>query len=166
MIILLIGRSDGRVTKTQCSVADQGVCTGWAAAAVLRPWSRVGQRANLYYHRAFAASWKRRRSSANRGRISGVMPMLFMIAGYLKLGAEEQLVNYHNEFNEHLSQSILTAAGVLLDREKRRKGYLGFIEADSFEDAERFIHDGPYYQAGLFERVEVFEYQVEVGQIG
>ena len=94
--------------------------------------------------------------------------MLFMVAGYLKPGAEKQLIDFHDAFNEHLSQPFrnLTAAGALRDRNGTRQGYLGFIEADSYDDAERFLHESPFYAEGLYERVEVFEYLVEVGQVG
>jgi uncharacterized protein YciI len=106
--------------------------------------------------------------SCYRGRLSEVMPMLFMVAGYLKPGAEAQLIQFHNEFNEHLAQPFrnLAAVGALRDRNGKRQGYLGFIEADSYENAEKFLHESPYYQEGLYERVEVFEYLVEVGKVG
>jgi len=92
--------------------------------------------------------------------------MLFMIAGYLKPGAEKRLIDFRNEFSEQLSQAPLVAAGALRDRDGTRQGYLGFVEADSIEDAERFIARGPFAMEGLYERVEVFEYQVEVGAVG
>ena len=69
--------------------------------------------------------------------------MLFMVAGYLKPGAEKQLIDFRNEFNEQLSQPPIVAAGALRDRDGTRQGYLGFIEADSIEAAERFIGQGP-----------------------
>ena len=92
--------------------------------------------------------------------------MLFMIAGYLKPGAEKRLIDFRGEFSEQLSQPPLVAAGALRDRDGKRQGYLGFIEADSIEAAERFIAQSPLAREGLYERVEVFEYQVEVGAVG
>jgi uncharacterized protein YciI len=92
--------------------------------------------------------------------------MLFMVAGYLKPGAEEQLINFRNEFSEHLAQPPLVAGGALRDKDGKRRGYLGFIEADDIADAERFVHQSPYFKEGLYERVDVFEYQVEVGAVG
>jgi uncharacterized protein YciI len=92
--------------------------------------------------------------------------MLFMVAGYLKAGAEAKLINFRNEFSEHLAQRPLVAGGALRDRDGHRKGYLGFVEADSIEDAERFLHQSPLYEEELYERVEVFVYEVEVGQVG
>ena len=93
--------------------------------------------------------------------------MLFAIAGYLKPGAEARLIEFHDEFNQHLSQPFrnLVAAGLLRNRERQRCGYLGFFEADSFEEAERFLHESPYFEEGLYERAEVFEYLGEIGEI-
>jgi uncharacterized protein YciI len=92
--------------------------------------------------------------------------MLFMVAGYLKPGAEKQLIDFHNEFNEQLSQPPIVAAGALRDRDGQRQGYLGFIEADTIEDAERFLKQSPLIREGLYERVEVYRYDVEVGAVG
>ena len=94
--------------------------------------------------------------------------MLFMIVGYLKPGAEAQLINFRNEFNEHLAQTNvnIAAAGALRDKDGRRQGYLGFIEADDFEDAEKFLDGSPYFSEGLYDRVDVLQYEVEVGAIG
>ncbi len=92
--------------------------------------------------------------------------MLFMVAGYLKPGAEERLIDFRNEFNEHLTQMPLVVAGVLRGEDGKRQGYLGFIEADSIDVAQRFVRDSPYFQEGLYDRVEVFKYDVEVGTVG
>jgi uncharacterized protein YciI len=94
--------------------------------------------------------------------------MLFMIAGYLKPGAESDLINFRDQFNEHLSHPFrtLVAAGVLRDAGGNRKAYLGFIEAQSFGEATEFLHQSPYYEAGLYDRTEVLQYWIEVGQVG
>jgi uncharacterized protein YciI len=93
--------------------------------------------------------------------------MLFMVAGYLKPDAEPKLINFREEFNQHLSQPFrpLAAAGALRDRDGKRRGYMAFLEADSIEEAERYLHQSPFYQERLYERVEVFEYRLEIGQI-
>ena len=92
--------------------------------------------------------------------------MLFMVAAYLKPGYEKQLLNFRNELNEHFAQPVLTAAGALHDADGNRRGYLGFVEGESFEDAERFVEQSPFYEEQLYERIEIFEYKVEVGAIG
>ena len=94
--------------------------------------------------------------------------MLFMIVGYLKPGAEDQLINFHNEFNEHFGQHYRTleAAGVLRDEAGKRRGYMAFIEAVSIEEAERFRDQSPFYLEHLCERSEVLQYELQVGQLG
>ena len=92
--------------------------------------------------------------------------MLFMVAAYLKPGFEQQLINFRNELNEHFAQSNLKIAGALHDAEGQRQGYLGFVEADSFDDVERYVQQGPFYQEQLYDRIEIFRYEVEVGELG
>jgi uncharacterized protein YciI len=95
-------------------------------------------------------------------------PMLFMVAGYLKPDSEVQLITFRNEFNEHLSQPFrtLSAAGVLRDGAGRRCGYMLSLEARDIAEAESFLHESPFYQEGLYEHVDVFQYDVQVGQLG
>jgi uncharacterized protein YciI len=94
-----------------------------------------------------------------------VVRMLFMIAGYFKPDAEGQLVEFRNEFNEHLAQAPLIAVGALRAPDGDHRGYMGFIEAADADEAERFLKQSPFFAEGLYERVEVFQYELEVGQI-
>jgi uncharacterized protein YciI len=97
-----------------------------------------------------------------------VEPMLFMIAGYVKPGAEDELVRLGGEFSDHIAEvtPAIAALGVLSDRDGSRKGYAALVTADSFEQAEKILRESPYFQEKVYERIEVFEYQVEVGQVG
>jgi len=79
--------------------------------------------------------------------------MLFMVAGYLKPGVEQQLIDFRTEFNEHIAQPPLVAGGALRDADGKRQGYLGFIEADSIAAAERYLDQSPFTREGLYERV-------------
>jgi len=90
--------------------------------------------------------------------------MQFMIAAYLKPGFEKQLLNFHDDLNEHFAQTSLKVAGRLLDREGKPVGYLGFFEGESFEDAERYVKEGPFYREGLSEELQILQYEMEVGQ--
>ena len=94
--------------------------------------------------------------------------MLFMIVGYLRANSEDQLIKCRDQFNEHLAQPVrnLSAAGVLRDKQGRRRGYLALLEADKIEDAEGFLQESPFYQEDLYDRVDVFEYDVEIGTVG
>jgi hypothetical protein len=94
--------------------------------------------------------------------------MLFMISAILKPGVEGELINYHDAFNEHLGPSgeNVRIAGVLRNPDGMRTGYLALYEADGVEKALAWLHQSPIYEAHLYERVDVFEYQIEVGQLG
>jgi uncharacterized protein YciI len=94
--------------------------------------------------------------------------MLFMVAGYLRADAEPRLIDFRNEFNEHWAQPFrtLAAAGALRDRDGKRAGYMAFLEADSIAEAERYLGESPFYREDLYERVDIFEYRVEIGAVG
>ena len=92
--------------------------------------------------------------------------MLFLIAAYLKPGSERQLLQFRNELNEHFAQDRLRVAGALRDADGKKAGYLGFVEADSFDEAERFVQQGPFFQEKLYERLEIFAYDLEIGEVG
>lgn len=93
--------------------------------------------------------------------------MQFLIAGILKPGVEDQLLALHTDFNEHLAQPYRTIAlaGVLRGKDGKRKGYVAIIEADSFDDAEAWLNQSPFYANHLYERVEVAEFAAEVGYV-
>jgi uncharacterized protein YciI len=89
--------------------------------------------------------------------------MQFLVAGILKPGVEDRLLEFHDEFNEQLSQPQIRLAGLLRGKDGHRKGYLALIEARDFDEAESFLHRGPFYRNELYERVEVAEFNPEVG---
>lgn len=91
--------------------------------------------------------------------------MLFLVAGILKSGVESRLIELHNEFNEHLAQPNrkISLAGLLRDKDGHRKGYVAFIEATDFDDAQSWLQQSPFYQNDLYERVQVAEFDPEVG---
>lgn len=94
--------------------------------------------------------------------------MQFAIAAFLKPGAEGELIKYSADFNEHIGPSgtNLLLAGSLRDPNGKRAGYLAFFEADTITEARAWLQESPIYQAHLYERVEIFEYQNEVGCLG
>jgi len=93
--------------------------------------------------------------------------MQFLIAGILKPGVEDRMLALHNEFNEHLAQPYRTIAlaGALRGKDGKRKGYVAIVEADTFEDAEAWLQQSPFYANDLYERVEVAEFAPEVGYV-
>lgn len=93
--------------------------------------------------------------------------MKFLLAGILKHGVEDRLLELRNEWNEHLSQSNrnLSLFGALRDKEGNRIGYLAILEAEKFEDAETYLHQSPFFQHDLYERVQVAEFNPEIGSL-
>lgn len=93
--------------------------------------------------------------------------MQYLVAGILKPGNNDRLVALHDEFNDHLGQAAdrISLFGLLRDKSGQRSGYLAFIEADSFDQAENFLKQSPFYQNDLYERVEVAEFTPEVGTV-
>ena len=96
---------------------------------------------------------------------SGDEAMQYLVAGILKPGNNDKLVALHDEFNDHIGQSSgrISLFGLLRDKSGQRSGYLAFIEAENFDEAEQFLHQSPFYQNDLYDRVEVAEFTPEVG---
>ena len=93
--------------------------------------------------------------------------MLYLVAGILKPGSDDQLIALRDEWNEHLTQPNrkISLFGLLRDKEGKRTGYLALIEAGGFDDADGFLQQSPFYQNKLYERVEVAEFVPQVGEV-
>ena len=93
--------------------------------------------------------------------------MLFLVAGVLKEGSEQRMLELRDEWNEHLTQPNrrISLFGAMRNRDGKRAGYLAFLDAADFDDAESFLKQSPFYQNDLYERVEVAEFQPQVGAI-
>lgn len=91
--------------------------------------------------------------------------MLFAAMGFFRAMADTEPANLQEAFNEHLGQGLLRIrlAGPLRDRDGRRVGMMACIEAATFADAERYLHQSPYFKAGLYDRVQVVQFDLEVG---
>ena len=94
--------------------------------------------------------------------------MQFAIAAFLKPGAESELQKHSDDFNEHLGPSgtNVLLAGVLRDEDRKRVGYLALYDGNDITDAQAWVHESPIYKAHLYDRLEVYQYQVEVGRLG
>jgi uncharacterized protein len=94
--------------------------------------------------------------------------MQFAIAAFLKPGSEDELRKHSDDFNEHLGASgaNVVLAGALRDGDGNRVGYLAFYDADEITEAQEWVHESPIYKAQLYDRLEVYQYQVEVGRLG
>ncbi|HEY0314184.1 MAG TPA: YciI family protein [Allosphingosinicella sp.] len=94
--------------------------------------------------------------------------MLFAITGTLKPGGDALLPALQEAFNEHLAQPYrhIRLAGMTRGPDGHRTGFMVLLEADSFADAEAYLHESPLFQAGAYARTEVAEYVLEVGHVG
>jgi len=93
--------------------------------------------------------------------------MLFALIGFLKPDIAEDRLPDAERINEHLAQPFRRThlAGFLRHEGGRRAGLMMLIEANSFAEAEGFLHQSPFFKADLYERVEVAEYALEVGRL-
>lgn len=94
--------------------------------------------------------------------------MLFALMGFFRPDVEAPPQALQADFNEHLSQPFrrVRLAGPVQDRNGRRIGWMALIESDTFDQAEAYLHESPYFAAHLYERIEVGQYAPEVGTFG
>lgn len=93
--------------------------------------------------------------------------MQYLVAGILKSGSDKQMIALRNEWNEHIAQAAgrISLFGLLRDKSGQRRGYLVFLRAESFEDADDYLKQSPFYQNDLYERVELAEFTPEMGSL-
>lgn len=93
--------------------------------------------------------------------------MLFALIGLLKPDVEKGQLPDSAAVSEHLAQPFRRThlAGFLCRDGGRRAGLMMLVEANSFAEAEGFLHQSPFFKADLYERVEVLEYSLEVGRL-
>jgi uncharacterized protein YciI len=93
--------------------------------------------------------------------------MLFNIVGYFKPGGAEKAPQNALAFDDHLGQPMnrVPLAGPLRDANGRECGFMALLEAPSFEDAKRFVDGSPNFEAGLYDRVDISQLDVEVGRL-
>lgn len=93
--------------------------------------------------------------------------MLFGLIGFYRKGAEDHLLEIAQDVNEYLGQFLVPPrlAAVFRGEKGERLGNLVIIEADNFEEAKSRLRESPALQAGLYDRVEIAQLQVEVGEI-
>jgi len=91
--------------------------------------------------------------------------MLFAVIGFFKPGIDTSPVKLQRSVNEHLGQIglHLRLAGPLRDRGGKHTGFMVCLEAETFAAAEAYLGQSPYFEAKMYERVEVVEYTLEVG---
>lgn len=93
--------------------------------------------------------------------------MQFAVAAYLKPGGDQELIKHSGELNEQIGSdgTNVLLAGVLRNEKGQRVGYLAVFEGESIADARQWVHDSPIYRDDLYERLEIAEYEIEVGRL-
>ncbi len=59
----------------------------------------------------------------------------------------------------------LRLAGLLRGEGGRLTGAMVLMEADGFAAAQAYLDSSPYFHAGLYDRVEVAAYDIQVGRL-
>ena len=91
--------------------------------------------------------------------------MLYMVNARFKPGVEAQHAALASQFGDHLGQPLLhiRMVGALRDDQGNRTGVHLLMEADSRQQLDHFLEQSPYRQAGLYDRIEVDQLEIEAG---
>lgn len=94
--------------------------------------------------------------------------MIFAIVGLLKQPMPPRTAAFEAALNEHYAQPQLRIinAGYLRDAREQPIGLLALIETESFARAQAFLESSPFHTGGFYDRVEIAEYDVDVGRVG
>ena len=94
--------------------------------------------------------------------------MIFSVIGLFKDSVPPRDNGLEAAINDHLAQPFrrIVNAGYLRNAQGAQVGVLALIEVATFDEARRFVEDSPFQHDGYFERVQVAEYDVEVGRLG
>ena len=93
--------------------------------------------------------------------------MLVLMLGMFESGSGDDMTRLQPEFSDHLGQPLLRihTAGALANADGTRTGVMIVLESASVEAARSYLETDPFLTAGLYERVELLEYKVEVGRL-
>lgn len=93
--------------------------------------------------------------------------MLFIIMAHFREGTEEKRKDLADESTRHLGQRQprLRLGGPLKDDQGARIGLFYIVESDTRQPVETLLRTGPYYEAGLYEKIVVTQMDLEVGSM-
>jgi uncharacterized protein YciI len=94
--------------------------------------------------------------------------MIYILIGHFNAEVQdEHRAAVQAAFNEHLAQSSprVKLAGPLKARDGNWVGHVIIVEADDFDQAQRYASRSPYHQAGLYERMEVERFDIVAGRL-
>jgi len=94
--------------------------------------------------------------------------MLYAVKAHFRDGTEERRAALSTEFGQHIRQPLLhiRLLGALLDDNGHRSGMLMLMEADGRQLVQNFLDQSPYSREGVYEDLEIEEYQIEAGSLG
>ena len=93
--------------------------------------------------------------------------MQFAIAAILKPRTEQDLIEHSDELNEQIGPNgeDVRLAGALLGPNGEMVGYLAILDGDTIGQVRVWIGESPIYRDKLYERLDLFQYQIEVGRL-
>jgi uncharacterized protein YciI len=93
--------------------------------------------------------------------------VIFALIGLLRQPVPPRDAAFEAALNAHYAQPQLRIinAGYLRDARRQPIGLLAVIEAESFDRAQAFLESSPFHTGGFYDRVEIAEYDVDVGRL-
>ncbi|MHB8287350.1 MAG: YciI family protein [Caulobacteraceae bacterium] len=93
--------------------------------------------------------------------------MFYVVTAYLRAGTEKEQSELARVFTDHLGQRQprLRLGGPLKDDNGVRIGIFYIAESETREAVETLVHSSPFYKAGLYDRVEITNVDLELGSL-
>jgi uncharacterized protein YciI len=93
--------------------------------------------------------------------------MLFVVVAHFREGTEEKRKDLIETFTRHLGQRQprLRLGGPLKDDQGEKIGVFYIAESETREAVETLVHASPYYEAGLYDRIEITRMDLELGSM-
>jgi uncharacterized protein YciI len=93
--------------------------------------------------------------------------MLFVVMAHFRQGAEDKRKDLAETFTRHLGQRQprLRLGGPLKDDAGMETGVFYIAESETLEAVEALVHSSPYYEAGLYDRIDISRMDLELGSM-
>jgi uncharacterized protein YciI len=94
--------------------------------------------------------------------------VLFAVIARFRSDAEAGRRKNQEAFSDHLAQRDLRLrlAGSLRGPDDAKLGVMALIEAEDIAQVRRLVDSSPYTRAGLYERVDIEGFDLEIGSLG
>jgi uncharacterized protein YciI len=93
--------------------------------------------------------------------------MLFVVMAHFREDTQDKRAALEEDFTRHLGQRQprLRLGGPLKDDKGSGTGVFYIAESDTREPVEALVHSSPYYEAGLYDRIEITRMDLELGSM-